>query len=75
MGKIGLWKFRNENPSFQFWNHRPIRISIQGPNSAIVHLQVPLKVRQDGRLAPAYSSPDNKNFDQRMQTVKNDTTV
>ena len=31
--------------------------------------------KQDGRLAPAYFSPEYKNFDQHMQTVKNETTV
>ena len=31
--------------------------------------------KQDGRLAPAYFSPEYKNFDQQMQTVKNETTV
>ena len=34
-----------------------------------------LKVEQDGRLAPAYFSPDYKYFDQLLQTVKNKTTV
>ena len=29
---------------------------------------------QDGRLAPAYFSPDYKYFDQLLQTVKNKTT-
>ena len=33
------------------------------------------KIEQDGRLAPAYFSPENKNFDQHMQTVKNEATV
>ena len=31
--------------------------------------------RQDGRLAPAYFSPNYKYFDQLLQTVKNKTTV
>ena len=30
---------------------------------------------QDGRLAPAYFSPNFKYFDQLLQTVKNKTTV
>ena len=30
---------------------------------------------QDGRLAPAYFSPEYINFDQDLQTVKNETTV
>ena len=34
-----------------------------------------MKQIQDGRLAPAYFSPEYKNFDQHMQTVKNETTV
>ena len=35
-----------------------------------------LKVlKQDGRLAPAYFSPNYKDFDQFLQTVKNKTTV
>ena len=32
-------------------------------------------VEQDGLLAPAYFSPNNKYFDQLLQTVKNKTTV
>ena len=32
-------------------------------------------VEQDGRLAPAYFSPNYKYFDQFLQTVKNKTTV
>ena len=32
-------------------------------------------VKQDGRLAPAYCSPNYKYFDQVLQTVKNKTTV
>ena len=31
--------------------------------------------KQDGRLAPAYFSPNYKYFDQFLQTVKNKTTV
>ena len=31
--------------------------------------------KQDGRLAPAYFSPNYKYFDQLFQTVKNKTTV
>ena len=31
--------------------------------------------KQDGRLAPAYFSPNYKYFDQLLQTVKNKTTV
>ena len=31
--------------------------------------------KQDGRLAPAYFSPEYKYFDQHLQTVKNETTV
>ena len=31
--------------------------------------------QQDGRLALAYFSPEYKNFDQHMQTVKNEITV
>ena len=34
-----------------------------------------LKWQQDGRLAPAYFSPEHKYFDQHLQTVKNETTV
>ena len=34
-----------------------------------------MKCKQDGRLAPAYFSPENKYFDQHLQTVKNETTV
>ena len=33
------------------------------------------KFKQDGRLAPAYFSPNYKYFDQLLQTVKNETTV
>ena len=33
------------------------------------------ETKQDGRLAPAYFSPNYKNFDQFLQTVKNKTTV
>ena len=33
------------------------------------------KKEQDGRLAPAYLSPEYKYFDQHLQTVKNETTV
>ena len=33
------------------------------------------KIKQDGRLAPAYFSPNYKYFDQLLQTVKNKTTV
>ena len=32
-------------------------------------------LEQDGRLAPAYFSPNYKYFDQLLQTVKNRTTV
>ena len=32
-------------------------------------------LKQDGRLAPAYFSPDYKYFDQLLQRVKNRTTV
>ena len=32
-------------------------------------------LEQDGRLAPAYFSPNYKYFDQLLQTVKNKTTV
>ena len=31
--------------------------------------------KQDGRLAPAYFSPNYKSFDQALQTVEFDTTV
>ena len=31
--------------------------------------------KQNGRLEPAYFSPEDKNFDHHMQTVKNETTV
>ena len=34
-----------------------------------------LKKKQDGRLTPAYFSPNYKYFDQLLQTVKNKTTV
>ena len=33
------------------------------------------KYKQDGRLAPAYFSPNYKYFDQLLQTIKNQTTV
>ena len=33
------------------------------------------KNKQDGRLAPAYFSPNYKCFDQLLQMVKNKTTV
>ena len=33
------------------------------------------KFKQDGRLAPAYFSPNYKYFDQLLQTVENKTTV
>ena len=33
------------------------------------------EMQQDGRLAPAYFSPNYKYFDQLLQTVKNKTTV
>ena len=33
------------------------------------------KVKQDGRLAPAYFSHEYKYFDQHFPTVKNETTV
>ena len=38
-------------------------------------LSVRSKKKQDGRLAPAYFSPNYKYFDQLFQTVKNKTTV
>ena len=34
-----------------------------------------MKTKQDGRLAPAYFSPNYKYFDQFLQMVKNKTTV
>ena len=34
-----------------------------------------MNIKQDGRLAPAYFSPNYKYFDQLLQTVKNKTTV
>ena len=34
-----------------------------------------MKFKRDGRLAPAYFSPNYKYFDQLLQTVKNKTTV
>ena len=34
-----------------------------------------IKKKRDGRLAPAYFSPNYKYFDQLLQTVKNKTTV
>ena len=37
--------------------------------------QMLLNKKQDGRLAPAYFSPNYKHFDQLLQTVKNKTTV
>ena len=33
------------------------------------------KLEQDGRLRPAYFSPNYKYFDQLLETVKNNTTV
>ena len=38
-------------------------------------LNLQRKCEQDGRLAPAYFSPNYKYFDQLLQTVKNKTTV
>ena len=35
----------------------------------------PLYLQQDGRLEPAYFSPNNKYFDQLLKTVKNKTTI
>ena len=32
------------------------------------------KLEQDGRLAPAYFSPEHKFFDQHLQAVRNETT-
>ena len=32
-------------------------------------------IKQDGRLAPAYFSPNYKYFDQLLRAVKNKTTV
>ena len=32
-------------------------------------------MKQDGRLAPAYFSPEYKCFDQHFQTVKNETNL
>ena len=34
-----------------------------------------LNLKQDGRLAPTYFSPNYKYFDQLLQTVRNKTTV
>ena len=39
------------------------------------HLTSLVNYKQDGRLAPAYFSPNYKYFDQLLQTVKNKTTV
>ena len=33
------------------------------------------KIKQDGRLAPAYFSQEYKYFDQHLPTVKNETIV
>ena len=38
-------------------------------------LNIGLKDEQDGRLAPAYFTPNYEYFDQFLQTVKNKTTV
>ena len=38
-------------------------------------VQPEMNFKQDGRLAPAYFSPEYKYFDQHLQTVKNETTV
>ena len=43
--------------------------------SCILHIQRKIKTKQDGRLAPAFFSPNYKYFDQLLQTVKNKTTV
>ena len=39
------------------------------------HVTFQKNIKQDGRLAPAYFSPNYKYFDQLFQTVKNKTTV
>ena len=46
-------------------------------NSRALKCKAPTKIsnQQDGRLAPAYFSPNYKYFDQFLQTVKNKTTV
>ena len=38
-------------------------------------LAIKEQVQQDGWLEPAYFLPENKDFDQHLQTVKNETTV
>ena len=40
-----------------------------------LHCISALNRKQDGRLAPAYFSPNYKYFDQLLQTVKNKTTA
>ena len=35
--------------------------------------QVPMKKKQDGRLAPVYFSQEHKYFDQHLPRVKNET--
>ena len=40
-----------------------------------LHAHTMEKFEQDGRLAPAYFSPNYNYFDQLLQTVKNKTTV
>ena len=44
-------------------------------NHHFTHLVVDINIKQDGRLAPAYFSPNYKYFDQLLQTVKSKTTV
>ena len=34
-----------------------------------------MKIKQGGRLAPAYFSQEHKYFDQHLPTVKNETIV
>ena len=47
----------------------------QSKPTAYKGLKIRDDVKQDGRLAPAYFSPNYKYFDQLLQMVKNKTTV
>ena len=44
-------------------------------NKSLKCCEISKNCKQDGRLAPAYFSPNYKYFDQLLQTVKNKTTV
>ena len=61
------------------WNVKPQLWNIVRPSDPNMDerpiIRSIAKDRQDGRLAPAYFSPNYKYFDQLLQTVKNKTTV